>query len=218
MFMAIDTNKHSALTATVMKTRTYTMGARGRAVEQTRIRIAEAMFDLAASRRLADISLDDVAALAGVSVQTVLRHYGSRSGLIEETSSYAAARIEDERVAPVGDVEGALRVLLDHYEERGRSALLFLAQETDDPVMAGISVRGKEMHRRWVHTVFSPWVDDDEVLVDLLVVATDVYAWKLLRLDRQLSRSLTEARMVRLVRAVLGVAPTHTGAHPSKEK
>ena len=148
----------------------------------------------------------------------MLRHYGSRSGLIEETSSYAAARIEDERAAPVGDVEGALRVLLDHYEERGRSALLFLAQETDDPVMAGISARGKEMHRRWVRTAFAPWVDDDEVLLGLLVVATDVYAWKLLRLDRQLSRSLTEARMVRLVRAVLGAAPTRTEAHPSKEK
>ena len=199
-----------------MKTRTYTMGARGLAVQQTRTRIAEAMFDLAGARRLADISLDDVAARAGVSVQTVLRHYGSRSGLIEGASSYATARIEDERMAPVGDVDGALHVLLDHYEERGRSALLFLAQEDEDPVMAGVSARGKAMHRSWVRTVFAPQVGDDEVLIDLLVVATDVYAWKLLRLDRGLSRSRTEARMVMLVRAVLGTAPN--GSNPCKEK
>ena len=40
-------------------------------------------------------------------------------------------------------------------------------------------------------------------LVDLLVVATDVYAWKLLRRDRGLSRQDTENRISSLVRAVL---------------
>jgi AcrR family transcriptional regulator len=193
-----------------MKTRTYTMRARGRSVEQTRTRIAEAMFELVGSRRLADISLEDVAARAGVSVQTVLRHFGSRSGLIEGVSGYATARVEAERTAPVGDVDGAVRVLVDHYEQRGQSALLFLAQEDEDPVMARITERGKAMHRTWVSTVFGPQVEGDEAALDLLVVATDVYAWKLLRLDRRLSRRQTEDRMVRLVRAVL-TAPATAG-------
>jgi hypothetical protein len=35
--------------------------------------------------------------------------------------------------------------------------------------------------------------------VDLLVVATDVYAWKLLRRDRGLSRNQTTERVRRLV-------------------
>ena len=190
-----------------MKTsRSYTMDARARAVEATRARIADAMFALVSSRRLAEISLEDVAAAADVSVQTVLRHYGSRSGLIEGAGEYATARIVEERAAPVGDVAGAIRILLDHYEKHGRMSLLFLAQEDDDAVMAGITARGKRMHRDWVAEVFAPFVEGDDALLDLLVVATDVYTWKLLRLDRQLSRSRVQQRMTTLVRAVLGPA------------
>jgi AcrR family transcriptional regulator len=193
-------------------TRSYTMDARARAVEDTRVRIADAMFDLVSTRRLRDISLDDVAARAGVSVQTVLRHYGSRSGLIEGAREYATARIDQERRAPVGDVDAALSVLLGHYEKRGRMALLFLAQEDEDAVMAGITANGKAMHRSWVATVFAPHLQGDEVLLDLLVVVTDVYTWKLLRLDRGLSRSRTLERMTTLVRAVLATSLTASAA------
>ena len=44
---------------------------------------------------------------------------------------------------------------------------------------------------------------DDEALLDLLVVATDVYTWKLLRIDRGHSRAVTERRLHDLVDAVL---------------
>jgi hypothetical protein len=36
-----------------------------------------------------------------------------------------------------------------------------------------------------------------------LTVATDVYAWKILRRDRELDREKTEQRMEALVRAIL---------------
>jgi AcrR family transcriptional regulator len=207
--IGIDANFHFALTDVVMETtRKYRMHARAQAVEATRARIAEAMFDLASTHRLAEISLEDVAAEAEVSVQTVLRHYGSRSGLVEGAREYATARIEEERAAPVGDVDGAMRVLMDHYEKHGRMSLLFLAQEHDDTVIADITARGKRMHRDWVAEVFAPFVEGDEALLDLLVVATDVYTWKLLRLDRRLSRSRTQQRMTTLVRALLGAAAT----------
>ncbi len=58
------------------------------------------------------------------------------------------------------------------------------------------------MHRAWVEEVFAPYLDvadDREELTDLLVVATDVYTWKLLRRDRRLGRDRTERRMRRLV-------------------
>jgi hypothetical protein len=68
------------------------------------------------------------------------------------------------------------------------------------------------MHRAWVAEVFAGALDGldpagrDE-LVDLLVVATDVYAWKLLRRDRGLSRAQTEHRIHTLVSAVLAGTP-----------
>ena len=72
-------------------------------------------------------------------------------------------------------------------------------------------MHGRAVHRRWVREVFGPLLppagpDRDEVL-DLLVVATDVYTWKLLRRDRGLSAPRTRARTEALVRAVLTVTP-----------
>jgi hypothetical protein len=43
-----------------------------------------------------------------------------------------------------------------------------------------------------------------ELVVDLLVVALDVYTWKILRRDRGLERAEAQERMVALVEAVVG--------------
>ena len=58
-------------------TRTYRMTARAYAVQQTRQRVLDAALALHLRHLSADISLADVAAEAGVSVQTVLRHFGA---------------------------------------------------------------------------------------------------------------------------------------------
>ena len=104
---------------------------------------------------------------------------------------------------PVGDVDAAVRVICEHYETRGDIAILMLAQENSDPQVGELTERGRIMHRNWVAEVFAPSAPHD-AMVDLLVVATDVYTWKLLRRDRGLSRSQTEQRMNTLVHAILG--------------
>ncbi|HSV39469.1 MAG TPA: hypothetical protein VLI04_11990 [Nocardioidaceae bacterium] len=191
-----------------MKTkRTYTMGARAQAVEETRLRIQEALFALGSVKMFPDISLDEVAREAGVSVQTVLRQYGSRAALIESNIEYAISRVTEERSAPVGDIDAAVRVILDHYELRGDTAMLMLAQESSDPQVGTITQRGREMHRSWVEEVFAPYTSAASALTDLLVVATDVYTWKLLRRDRGLSRAQTEQRIKQLVTAILAATP-----------
>lgn len=178
------------------------MGARAAAVEETRARILEAIFQLGTQRLFPEISLDDVAREAGVSVQTVLRQFGSRAGLIEANIEYAIGQIAEERSTPVGDIDAAVRVICEHYETRGDIAILMLAQENSDPQVSALTGRGRTMHRNWVSDVFAPFTDHD-AMVDLLVVATDAYTWKLLRRDRGLSRSQTEQRMNTLVRAIL---------------
>jgi AcrR family transcriptional regulator len=183
------------------------MRARAAAVEDTRARIQEALFELGTKRVFPDISLDDIAKEAGVSVQTVLRQFGSRSELIEAGIDFAIDRIARERTTPGGDITAAMSSLIDHYELRGDSALLLLSQEQRDPQVGRITERGRQMHRTWVTDVFEPHVGDDPALIDLLVVATDVYTWKLLRHDRGLSRSETHERMRALVDAVLAIEP-----------
>ena len=187
--------------------RSYTMTARAEAVEATRTAILEAAVVLSQERMIAQIGLDDIADRAGVSVQTLLRHFGSRAALIDAAARQGASSVVEERRAPVGDVTEAVRVLLDHYEKWGSSVLLLLAQEQSEEQVAQITSNGKALHRAWVTEVFEPFLPETrsarEELLDLLVVATDVYAWKLLRLDRELSRSRTQERMETLVRTVL---------------
>jgi len=185
--------------------RRYAMTARAESVARTRDRILDTTIALHLERPIADISLDLVAEGAGVSVQTVLRHFGNRAGLFEAALERGAKEIGREREAAPGDVEGALRVLIDHYEQRGDGVLLFLKQEADEPHAKRIVVNGRRTHRAWVARVFDRVLAErrDDELLDLLVVATDVYCWKLLRRDRGLSRRLTEQRMRRLVDAVL---------------
>jgi AcrR family transcriptional regulator len=191
-------------------TRRYTMTSRARSVEQTRDRIIDACVALHGERLVTDIGLDDIAARAGVSVQTVLRHFGTRAGLEEASLERAQRAVADERRTPVGDVSGAVRVIVDHYERRGDQAMLMLAQESHQELMARITDQGRALHRTWVEQVFAPYVDagdDAEELTDLLVVATDVYTWKLLRRDRGLSRGRTERRMLHLVDRILATRP-----------
>ena len=195
--------------------RTYTMGARAEAVQATRRRILEACMELSADRLISDISLDAVAASAGVSVQTVLRQFGSRSDLFEESVTFANEVIAAERHLPeAGDVDAAVRSVVDHYEKRGHTALMMLAQESSDAMVADWTERGKKMHREWVQEAFAPQLtaaEDPALTTNLLVVATDVYTWKLLRRDRALSRARTEQQMSTLVAAVLA-ATTPKGA------
>jgi AcrR family transcriptional regulator len=203
--------------------RTYTMRARAAAVENTRRRILDAAFALAGERLFTDIGLEAVARRADVSVQTVLRQFGSRAGLVEAAVEHGSRIVAAERQAPARDVAAALRVLVDHYERRGDAVVLLLAQASVDPVVARAvdSVRG--LHRDWVAEVFGPLlgvdVADREEAFDVLVVVTDVHTWRLLRRDRGLSREAVEARMHRLATAVLAAVtgpgtqePAGTGA------
>ena len=176
------------------------MRARAEAAGETRGRILQAMGQLYFEKPLGEITLDDVAAQAGVSVQTVLRHVGSRDALMRSAAKNLRDDVQAERQAPPGDVARAVEAIVGHYELRGDGVLRLLGQEDHDQELRHALDGGRRIHREWVQRVFET---ADPELTDLLVVATDVYAWKLLRRDAGLSRRTTEARMRRLVEAVL---------------
>lgn len=182
------------------------MRARAEAVSSTRTRILRAMLDLAVERLTVEITLDDVAARAGVSVRTVLRHFGDRDGLLDAATELAIVEFEAERETTPGDVDDAMRVIVDHYETRGDFVIRLLAQE-DDPRIGPMVAFGRLSHRTWVADAFGPRLPSGDAAreesIDLLVVATDVYAWKLLRRDRGLGRDVVEDRMRRMVALIL---------------
>lgn len=134
-----------------MKTqREYRQTARAESVQQTRQSIVESLFDLAQDKLFTEISLKDVAAGSGVTVQTILRQFGSRATLFEEAIAFGVDLVRAERAVDPTDTRPALSVLMDHYELRGRMTLMMLAQETVDPAIAQVVEGGRVEHRNWV--------------------------------------------------------------------
>jgi AcrR family transcriptional regulator len=180
--------------------RRYHMDARAKAAERTVQSILGATVALWRERSVDDITLETIAQRAGVSVRTVIRRFGSRDGVIEATIATEASRITAERdQAEVGDVDGALRLLLRHYERDGDAVLRTLALEGKVAAAGAIAAAGRAAHRAWCARVFAPYLphDNDEargIRLDALVAATDLYLWKLLR--RDLDRSPEGTRQV----------------------
>ena len=135
---------------------------------------------------LAEIALDDVAGEAGVSVQTVLRRFGNRAGLIEAATRTRPPSVAPERQTPVGDVaadvDGARRPL----RATGRRRRSYCSRRRAPRSRSAGSRRRSTVHRDWVATFRAvlPARRPHRRAVDLLVVTTDVYTWKQLRRDR----------------------------------
>lgn len=194
---------------TMKSHRTYTMRARATSAAATRQRILDATTALLKTHFRSDIHLDDVANAAGVSVQTIMRLFGSRTALLEGAMEALGRHIrgQRDRAAP-GDIAGAIVGLFDHYEEVGDIVIRNLAEESN-PVVQPLLGIGRAQHRQWVEQHFAPQLarQDSPVrdqLVDALVCSCDVYTWKLLRRDMGRSRRDAERTMARMVNTLLG--------------
>jgi AcrR family transcriptional regulator len=189
--------------------RAYRMGARAASSAATAERILDATIAAFWESPGAQISLDDVARRAGVTVQTVIRRFGNKEHLLAAAGERESARVAAERdPATIGDVEGAVRQLLDHYETRGDQVMRLLSEEQRLPGLKTIADRGRVMHRDWCKRVFAPALagktgSDRRRRLAQLVAVCDVYTWKLLRRDAGLSRRQTEVALFELIQPLL---------------
>ena len=205
------------LTISDMKSsRSYTMRVRAESTANTRERILNAVIGLSEERLSVEIVLADVAARAGVSVQTVLRHFGGKDMLFEQAQARHLEQVRAERATPVGDVAAAVRTIVTFYDRTGDWSVRLQAVEHRDERSRDTVADGRRLHRAWVEEVFAPQLAacaacatraDREELVDLLVIATDVLTWKILRRDAGLDHESTCGRMLRLVKAVVSQLP-----------
>ena len=190
--------------------RTYRMKARAKAVEETGERILDAAWTAFSTERFDQITLQQIAADAGVTVQTILRRFGSKEALFEATGRREGARILAER-QPSGPEEGgleaAVQALVGHYERDGRRVLHFLRQEDRLPIVAEIVQRGRAEHRKWVEQHCASLLEGAtggrrERRLTAAIAATDLYVWKLLRLDLGRSRRQVEQVMLTLLEGI----------------
>lgn len=185
------------------------MNARADAAAATGERIVAAATTLVAERFYDEVSLADIAKAAGVTVQTVLRRFGSKEGLVDAAIEAGGAEVRTARLAAeAGDLDSAMRGLSEHYEQWGDRSLRFLAQELNTPPMRRVTDAGRALHQEWVDHAFGPWLDaaagDRRTqLRAMLIAATDVYVWKVFRHDLGLDPSATAAALRALVAAIL---------------
>ncbi len=181
------------------------MGARAEATEATRRRILEAAKALFAERFYDEVTLDEVARRADVTVQTVIRRFGSKEGLVDAGITDLTPVVRAQRAeAPVGDVAGAVSNLFDHYEEWGAFSLRILAQEERVPPFRRVTDGGRRLHREWVERTFAPFLAGRKGRrLAQLASLTDVHVWKLLRRDHGLERPEAERALAEMIQALI---------------
>jgi AcrR family transcriptional regulator len=190
--------------------RQYRMDVRARRSEETAQRIREVALERFLSRSYDEVTLAEVAEAAGVTVPTLIAHFGRKEDLFAAVlEDWGDRMIESRDEAPVGDHAGAIRNLLDHYDTEGKRILHLLAEEDRFPAVRAMTDEGRKFHREWVERIFEPSLRSlrgppREQLVVQLIVATDLLTWKLMRLDMKLSRRRTEAAIVQMVDALTG--------------
>ena len=189
--------------------RAYVKMARAEAEERTRSALIEAADDAFFSGPWERASLEAIARTAGVTKQTLLRHFGSKDGLLEQVLRRAAEEVEEQRLrVPAGDIGGAVDNLLEHYEVRGGQAMRSSNFEMDGP-LADLGRRARRFHYQWVELAFGPWLEtagptEGRRLRAALIAVCDVQAWWILSKDLELSRAEVRATLILTIRRLLG--------------
>lgn len=188
--------------------RVYRMTARKDATDRSREAMLRAAFELWLERPYDEVTLDAVAELAGVSRQTVLRHFGSKEGLVIAVVDWIGPEEDAARRAEPGDIATGLRRLIDRYETTGDANVRLLELEGRIEAVDYGLAQGRAGHRAWIEQLFGPFLPRRgtrrrEHAVMALYAATDVTVWKLLRRDFGLTRRDTEATVTMLVEGVL---------------
>jgi AcrR family transcriptional regulator len=189
--------------------RTYTKVARAQAEEQTRTALIDAADEAFLSGPWEQASLEAIAGTAGVTKQTLLRHFGSKDGLLEQMLRRAMAEVEQQRLsAPTNDISAAVDNLLDHYETRGGRAMRSSNMDLEGP-LADLGRMAREFHHGWVEHAFGAWLDaalpeERERLRAALIAVCDVQAWWILAHDLGMDRSEVRATLIMTITRLVG--------------
>lgn len=185
------------------------MVARAAGAAATGERILDAAVEVFWERPSMQLSLDQIASRAGVTVQTVIRRFGGRDGVIAAAIERETARVAAERdPALVATPRDAVRQLVDHYERLGDRVIQMLAEVARTPALRAVAERGQRLHREWCERVFEAALGSlagpqRERRIAQLVAVCDVHTWKLLRRDAGLSRRQTELALLELIEPLL---------------
>ena len=203
-----------------LQPRAYRMTARADAAEATAGAIVAAARGLFAERAYDQVSLPVIAERAGVTVQTVLRRFGSKDELFAAAARQRSAEIRaDREAAPPGDISR----LVAHYERWGQEQAHLLAQDARVPAIRAITDDGRRYHRDWIARAYGPRLSKLPTAtrrrrLAQLTALTDLTVWRLLRGDLDLDADQTAAAIRELADACLSPDRTRPLARARHER
>ena len=158
--------------------------------------------------RWEEATLEELAAAAGVTKTTLLRHFGAKSELLAEGADRASRRIRDQRwQAPADDVAGAVDNLLEHYEQFGELSLIIGAAGGSEQLHE-IGLRARRMHYDWIDHVFAAGLASGSPAMRrrrraALIALCDVHTWWLLSHDLEQSGAELRATLIQAIDGIL---------------
>jgi AcrR family transcriptional regulator len=189
--------------------RPYKQDARAESTQRTR----EALLDAADEELYKDhwrqASLESLARRAGVTKQTLLRHFGSKDGLLVQALGRGAVEVFNQRFsAPSADIGGAVENLLDHYQVWGERSLRIGAWQRGPATLAKLSQLARQVHYNWVEQAFGRWLEPLEEQTRqrrraALIALCDVHTWWLLSHDLGLSHTEMQATLTEAIERLL---------------
>jgi AcrR family transcriptional regulator len=190
--------------------RPYKQVARAQAQERTRDALLACATDEFFEGNWLKTSLKSLSARAGVTKQTLLRHFGSKDGLLMQAMMRGVAQVRDQRwQAPVGDISGAVDNLLEHYDEWGERSMRIGAWQRGPAVLVMFSQVAREVHYDWVEYAFAPWLEPlsgqaRERRRAALIALCDLQTWWIFSHDLELPHSEVHTTLVDLIEHVVG--------------
>lgn len=191
------------------KKRAYRGTVQAEIAALTEQRIIGAGIELFDEQWADQITLDQIAQRAGVTVQTILRRFGSKELLGNAISQEAFRRATQQRIEPpVGDLTTIVKGLSAYYEAGGERMLRGLAQEARHPHLQTIIDVARASHREWLMRAFAPHFErrDKDARARLLAqlyTLTGVYPWYQLRHECGLSQEETEYALYEMINVLL---------------
>lgn len=158
-----------------------------------------------------EFRLEDVAQAAGVSVQTILRAFGSKDGLMVatlETEAHDAVDFTAFANIKFQDIEAFVLTVFSVYDKIGDLVIHALANEHRSPEFQKSLDIGRTYHKEWVSGAFAPYIErrsppERRVLFHALLAATDIYIWKILRRDEALNFDETVATVAFTLKSLI---------------
>lgn len=191
------------------KKRAYRGTVQAEIAALTEQRIIEAGLTLFDEQWADQITLDQIAGRAGVTVQTILRRFGSKERLANAISQEAFSRAMQQRIEPpMGDLTTIVNGLIAYYEAGGERMLRGLAQETRHPQLHTIIDVARTSHREWLERAFRTHLERRGAaararLLAQLFTLTGVYTWYQLRHESGLNQEETTHALYEMIDKLL---------------